>query len=82
MCQKETLRRRYELFNPIELREIIKRQTIKLNRYKQEIEDLKGLETGRLIFKSKTKVTKLELKSLYFYTEKSCSQIITFEYKA
>ncbi len=41
MGQKEVLRRRYELLNPIELREIIKRQILKLNRYKQEIEDLK-----------------------------------------
>lgn len=41
MGQKEELRRRYQLLNPIELREIIKRQTIKLNRFKQEIEDLK-----------------------------------------
>ena len=41
MGQKEELRRRYQLLNPIELREIIKRQIIKLNRYKQEIEDLK-----------------------------------------
>lgn len=41
MGQKEELRRKYRLLNPIELREIIKRQIIKLNRYKQEIEDLK-----------------------------------------
>lgn len=41
MGQKEVLRRRYELLNPIELRETIKRQILKLNRYKQEIEDLK-----------------------------------------
>lgn len=41
MGQKEELKRRYQLINPIELREIIKRQIIKLNRYKQEIEDLK-----------------------------------------
>lgn len=37
MGQKEELRRRYQLLNPIELREIIKRQTLKLNRYRQEI---------------------------------------------
>lgn len=41
MGQKEDLRRKYQLLNPIELREIIKRQTIKLNKYKQEIEELK-----------------------------------------
>lgn len=41
MGQKEVLRRRYELLNPIELREIIKRQILKLNRYKEEFEDLK-----------------------------------------
>jgi hypothetical protein len=34
---KEELRRRYQLLNPIDLREIIKRQTLKLNRFKQEI---------------------------------------------
>jgi hypothetical protein len=41
MGQKENLRRKYQLLNPIELREIIKRQILKLNRYKQEIEALK-----------------------------------------
>lgn len=41
MGQKEELRRKYQLLNPIELREIIKRQILKLNRYKQEIEDLR-----------------------------------------
>jgi hypothetical protein len=41
MGQKEELRRIYQLLNPIELREIIQRQTLKLNRYKQEGEDLK-----------------------------------------
>lgn len=41
MGQKEDLRHKYQLLNPIELREIIKRQTLKLNRYKQEIADLK-----------------------------------------
>ena len=39
MGQKEELRRKYQLLNPIELREIINRQILKLNRYKQEIED-------------------------------------------
>jgi hypothetical protein len=38
--QKEELRRRYELLNPIELREIIKRQTLKLCRFKQDTEPL------------------------------------------
>jgi hypothetical protein len=37
MGQKEELKRRYQLLNPIDLREIIKRQTFKLNRFKQEI---------------------------------------------
>lgn len=41
MGQNEELRRKYQLLNPIELREIIKRQILKLNRYKQEIDDLK-----------------------------------------
>jgi hypothetical protein len=41
MGQKEELRRRFQLLNPIELREVIKRQIIKLNKYKQEIEELK-----------------------------------------
>ena len=40
MGQKEELRRKYQLLNPIELREIIKRQILKLNRYKLEIENL------------------------------------------
>ena len=40
MGQREDLRRKYQLLNPIELREIIKRQTLNLNRFKQEIEDL------------------------------------------
>jgi hypothetical protein len=41
MGQKEELRRRYKLLNPIELREIIKRQTFKLCRFKQDTEPLK-----------------------------------------
>lgn len=40
MGQKEELRKRYSLLNPIELRNIIKRQSIKLNSLKHEILNL------------------------------------------
>jgi hypothetical protein len=40
MGQKEDLRRRYELLNPIELCENIKWQKLKLIRCKQQVGDL------------------------------------------
>jgi hypothetical protein len=38
MGQKEELRRKYKTLNPVKLREIIKRQTTKLNQFKNEVE--------------------------------------------
>lgn len=38
MGQKEELRRKYKTLNPVKLREIIKRQTTKLNQFKSEVE--------------------------------------------
>jgi hypothetical protein len=38
MGQKEELRRKYKTLNPVKLREIIKRQTLKLNQFKNEVE--------------------------------------------
>lgn len=45
MGQKENLRREFQLLNPIELREVIKRHSVKLRRYKVELE----LEEKKLV---------------------------------